>query len=407
MCRLETSGMKFRFLTVILIVAGMIPALSSARVSGLPMTGFSIGGTGLTPFYVLGFELGPWQDYLARELTPDYLLDPAVEPLHISWINQQTVLILPLFAEELLGEPDTFFRFELDWQYSDELGMNSFNSGFQVGLTTASKSFERSLMTPGLVHRLNDNQLIGISAVFATQSYGVSGLGLHSYNNNIPGNLRPNIYNPYQETGYGAGVRLGLQSELAEGLTLDAGFQSRIDMNEFANYRGVYSQPADLDIPARARLGLAFKASDKSWLNVSVERVLYSEIGAFASRNLPGRFLSLLGDSTSPTFSWDDLTVYSVGWAWANNKGTTWHIDFSSRSQPSPSSKILSQAIDSDLAQNAMIIGYSRRMSMTSHLNINAAYAPSEYAFGGNVLGVTTDQLGQDFELEAFWTWDF
>lgn len=395
--------MKFRFLAALLLVAGLIPTLSAARVSGLPMTGFSAGGTGLTPFYVLGFELGPWQDYLARELTPNYLLDPEAEPLRISWIGEQGVVILPFFAKKLLGEPETFLKLEVDWQYSDQLAMK----GFSPFMSSGTPGLERRLVSPGLLHRLNDKQLVGVSAVFVTQSYGVSGLGMQSYNQSLPANLRSSIYDPYQETGYGAGVNLALSSEITNGVTLDAGFQSRINMNEFANYRGVYSQPADLDIPARARLGLAFQASEKSWLNVSVERVLYSEIGAFASRNLPGRFLSLLGDSTSPSFSWDDLTVYSVGWAWSDNKGTSWHVDFSSRSQPSPSSKILSQAIDADLAQNAMTIGYSRRMSMSSRLNVNAAYAPAEYAFGGNVLGVTTDQLSQDFEFEAFWIWDF
>jgi len=395
--------MKKWFLAALLVVAGMLPTLSAARFTGLPMTGFSAGGTGLTPFYVLGFELGPWQDYLARELTPDFMLDPFLEPMHISWINNDSVVILPIFAKQLLGEPETFIKLEVDWQYSNELAMKSFDPAFGSG----TLGLERRLISPGLMHRLNDNQLIGVSAVFVTQSYGVSRLGMQSYSQSLPNNLRPGIYDPYQETGYGAGVSLALRSEITEGVTLDAGFQSRINMNEFANFRGVYSQPADLDIPARARLGLAFQATNRSSLNVSVERVLYSEVGAFASSNLPGRFLSLLGDSTSPSFSWDDLTVYSVGWAWANNKGTSWHIDFSSRSQPSPSSRILSQAIDSDLAQNAMMIGYSRRMSMTSRFNINAAYAPAEYAFGGNVLGITTDELSQDFELEAFWTWDF
>lgn len=395
--------MKYRFLTALLLLAGMFPALSAARVSGLPMTGFSAGGTGLTPFYVLGFELGPWQDYLARELTPDYMLDPFAEPLRISWMNEHSVIILPFFAKQILGEPETFLRLEVDWQYSNDLVMHNFDPVMSSG----TRGFERSLISPGLMHRLNDNQMIGVSAVFVTQSYGVSRLGMQSYDQTLPVNLRSSIYDPYQETGYGAGVSLALSSEITDGVTLDAGFQSRINMNEFANFRGVYSQPADLDIPARARLGLAFQASDRSWLNVSVERVLYSEVGAFASRNLPGRFLSLLGDSTSPTFSWDDLTVYSVGWAWADNKGTSWHIDFSSRSQPSPSSRILSQAIDSDLAQNAMMIGFSRQMSLSSRFNVNAAYAPAEYAFGGNVLGVTTDQLNRDFELEAFWTWDF
>ena len=397
------QSMKYRFLAALLLVLGMIPALSAARVSGLPMTGFSVGGTGLTPFYILGFELGPWQDYLARELTPNYMLDPTTEPQPISWINEHSVVILPFFAKQLLGEPETFLRFEVDWQYSDPVAMTSFNPVMGSG----TLGLERRLISPGLMHRLNENQLVGVSAVFATQSYGVSRLGVQSYNESLPVNLRSTVYDPYQETGYGVGVNLALRNELTDRVTLDAGFQSRINMNEFANYRGVYSQPADFDIPARARLGLAFQASEKSWLNVSVERVLYSEVGAFASNNLPGRFLSLLGDSTSPSFSWNDLTVYSVGWAWADKKGTSWRIDFSSRTQPLPSSRILSQAIDSDLAQSAMTIGYSRRMSMSSRFNINAAYAPSEYAFGGNVLGVTTNDLSQNFELEAYWIWDF
>jgi hypothetical protein len=395
--------MKYRFLAVLMLVTGMIPALSAARVSGMPMMGLTAGGSGLTPFYVLGFELGPWQDYLARELTPDYMLDPEAELQPISWMNQHSVVVLPFFAKKLLGEPETFLKLEVDWQYSSHLAMTSVDPV----VSSHTQGLERRLISPGLMHRLNDSQLIGISAVFATQSFGVAGLGMQSYEKSLPANLRSTVYDPYQETGYGAGVSLALRSEIAKGITLDAGFRSRIDMNEFANHRGVYSQPADLDIPARAKLGLAFQASERSWLNVSVERVLYSEIGAFASQNLPGRFLSLLGDSTSPSFSWDDLTVYSVGWAWADDKGSSWYVDFSSRSQPSPSSKILSQAIDSDLAQNAMTIGYSRRVSMTSRFNVNAAYAPAEYAFGGNVLGVTTDQLGQDFELEANWVLDF
>jgi len=399
--------MKFRFLTVLLVVAGMLPALAAARVSGLPMSGFSAAGTGLTPFYALGFELGPWQEYLAQELTPDYLLDANTTPVNVSWINQQAVTILPVFAASLLDQPQTFLRFEIDWESSGDLGMGAFSSSFNEGLITGKPALERQMISSGLVHSLSDNQLVGVSAVFVTQSFGVSQLGLHSYDQNIPAELHSAIYEPYAESGYGAGVELALRSELSDRVSLQAGFQSRIDMDDFASYRGVYSQSASLDIPARASLGLSLKATDRSWLSVSVERVLYSEIGAFASRNLPSRFLSLLGDTTSPSFAWDDLTVFSVGWNWADKKGTSWHIDFSSRTQPSPSSRILSQAIDADLANSAMIIGFSRQMSMTSRFNLNAAYAPSEYAFGGNVLGVTTDQLDQDFELEASWIWDF
>jgi long-chain fatty acid transport protein len=175
-------------------------------------------------------------------------------------------------------------------------------------------------------------------------------------------------------------------------------------MEEFAAYRGVYSNPADLDIPARARVGLEFHATQRSWLNVAVERVLYSDINAFPSRYLPNRFLSLLGDSTSPTFDWEDLTVYSVGWNWSDGAKQKWHVDFSTRQQPSPSSLLLSDAIEGDLADSALIVGYSRQTGKNHRVNFNAAYAPSEFAFGGSVLGITTEELDQRFEVEAFWT---
>jgi long-chain fatty acid transport protein len=254
-----------------------------------------------------------------------------------------------------------------------------------------------------------------VSAVIAYQRYSAANLGLFAAStpdlSPVPGyglGLVPyNGYEPFQESGYGTGVRLAVRQEVVTGIALDAGFQSRIDMEEFAAYRGVYSQPADLDIPARARVGLALQASEQSWLNLAVERVLYSDISAFPSRYLPNRFLSMLGDSTSPSFNWEDLTVYSVGFAWSDGKDQQWHIDLSTRTQPSPSSRLLSQALAGDLASSAMVVGYSRRTSDRSRLDFNAAYAPSEYAFGGSVLGVTTDELDQQFEVEAMWILSF
>ena len=396
--------MKMRLFKAALLATGLLPGLCAAQLSGLPMANFAAGGTGLTPFYVLGFELGPWQDYLARELTPDFMTDASAKPLNISWMDYESVFILPVFAEQLMGiESRSSFKVNLEWQYSGERDAPGFGRDpRQPGL-----GFERTLLLPGIMHQFNDNQIIGVSAVFAYQSFGVSNLGLRAYDSDLPGYLQTSTYSPYEETGFGSGVRLAVHTEVSPGMSIDAGFQSRIDMEEFANYRGVYSQPADLDIPARASVGLAFQASDHSWLNLSVERVMYSDVNAFPSRMLPDRFLSLLGDSTSPVFSWDDLTVYSVGWSWSNGGDTQWRLDFSSRSQPSPTSRVLSKALEGDLADNSMILGYSKRINRTSRFNVNAAYAPAEYAFGGNVLGVITDKLDQSFEFEAFWTWDF
>lgn len=395
--------MKLRSLKATLMAAGLLPGLAAAQLPGLPVTGFAAGGTGLTPFYVMGFELGPWQDYLARELTPDYLAEPDLPPLHISWLDPEVVSILPAFAEGLVREPRTWTRYELELHYLDAAN----GAATDTSLLAPGVGFERKLLAPGVFHALDDSSILGVEAIMAYQSYGTSQLGMQTVSSPRMLPSGPEAYRPYQESSYGTGVRLNVSSAVANRVTVGAGFQSRIDMEEFANYRGVYSNPADFDIPARASLGVAFQANARSSVDVSVERVMYSEVSAFQSRYLPDRFLSQLGDSTSPAFTWDDLTVYKLGYTWNNGKDTQWRAEVSSRSTPAPSSPSLQRALADEVADHAMLLGYSRRTSEFSRFNLNAAYAPADYLFGGNVLGVASEDLGQDLEVEAVWTWDF
>ena len=390
---------------------GFLPVTAGAQGIGLPVAGFAIGGAGLTSFYIIGFELGPWQEYLAQELTPDFMLPEGAKPVYVSWIKDGDILLLPDFAAHLEEAPETWINLNLEFQSSSEFSW----PGAEPDTLYEGSSFERQYFAPGIEQQIGENGILGVSAIIAYQRYSAANLGLFAASRPDQSPMfsaalassTGSGYSPYQESGYGTGVRLALRQEVVSGIALDAGFQSRIDMEEFAAYRGVYSQPADLDIPARARVGLALQASERSWLSVAVERVLYSDISAFPSRYLPNRFLSMLGDSTSPTFAWEDLTVYSVGYTWSDGKDQQWHIDLSTRTQPSPSSRLLSQALAGDLADSAMVVGYSRRTGERSRLDLNAAYAPSEYAFGGSVLGVTTDELDQRFELEAMWTLSF
>ena len=395
--------MRLRAAITVLACMGILPGFAGAQGTGLPVASFAAGGAAFTSFYIIGFELGPWQEYLARELTPSYLLPNDAEPIRISWLRSSEVPILPDFANGLDRPPDSWMILDFEWQSAGDYLL----PGFETDAVFQGTSFERQYFSPGFEHQFTDNGILGVSAVFAYQRYSAANLGLYSASTPDRILWASPRYSPYQETSYGTGVRLAVHQEVISGIALNAGFQSTIDMDEFAAYRGVYSQNADLDIPARARVGLAFKASERSWLNVAVERVMYSGINAFQSRFLPNRFLSLLGDSTSPSFDWQDLTIYSVGFTWSDGADHQWHIDLSTRTQPSPSSQVLKNALKGDLASSAMVLGYTRSTGERSRLHFNAAYAPSEFVFGGSVLGVTTDDLNQRFELEALWTMNF
>ena len=395
--------MKSKFASTVIAALGLLPGIASAHGIGLPSVGFATGGTGLTSFYVIGFELGPWQEYLAQELTPEYMLPDDSMPVRVSWLKNSEVNILPAFAADMQAQPETWLNLKFEYEAADELMWQ----GVEPDPVFEGSAFERQYFAPGIQHQFSDNGILGVSAIVAYQRYSASSMGLFAASTPGADFGIYSGYQPYEESGFGTGVRLAVQQEVVSGLDFNAGFQSRIDMEEFAAYRGVYSQPADLDIPARASVGLAFHASQSSSLRVAVERVMYSDISAFPSQYLPNRFLSLLGDSTSPAFDWEDLTVYTVGYTWSDGKDQQWHVDLSTRTQPSPSSKLLSRALDGDLASSAMVVGYSRRTGERSRLAFNAAYAPSEYAFGGSVLGVVTDELDQRLEVEAMWTLSF
>jgi hypothetical protein len=389
--------------SAVIAAFGLLPGAASAYGGGVPTVGFAAGGTGMTPFYVIGFELGPWQEYLAQELTPEYMLPKDSMPVRVSWLKTADVDILPEFAAGMQAPPETWINLQFRVESSNELGWQ----GVEPEPAFQGSAFERQYFSPGVEHQYSESGVLGVSAIVAYQRFSAANLGLYSARSETEVMGLESVYQPYQESAYGTGVRLAVNQEVVSGIALNAGFQSRIDMEEFAAYRGVYAHPADLDIPARASVGLALQASERSWLSFAVERVLYSDINAFPSRYLPNRFLSLLGDSTSPDFAWNDLTVYTVGYTWSDGEDQEWHVDLSTRTQPLPTSRLLSRALDGDLANSAMTVGYSRRTGDRSRLALNAAYAPSEFAFGGSVLGVTTDDLDQRLELEAMWTLSF
>ncbi|TVQ27945.1 MAG: hypothetical protein EA370_17215 [Wenzhouxiangella sp.] len=351
-------------------------------------------------WFLVAFELGPWEEYLIHELTPDLeKLSGPVSP-RISWLMLDERALLPDFAVGLM-QPDRFLP-----------GLSLIHRNVVLNFDGASPAqrngqrLERSMLMPGVSASMADRGLITVSAVLATQRFVSAGMNLDERDEPIGsiglgrGHHRP------EEVAHGAGIRFALSGELMDRLSVQAAYQSRIDMNEFASVRGVHGSRAELDIPSRLQVGMQLKTSARTSVSFGVSQIFYSEVGAFPSRSLPARFNALLGDSTSPQFDWDDLLVYSLGWSWQHDELELF-MDYRTRSQPRPSAPSLASALASELAQNAFMVGVNKGFGERSRLQLNAAYAPPEYAFGGNVLGIVSDRLDQSLELQATWRVDF
>lgn len=370
------------------------------------------------------FELGPWEQVLVDSLTPEYSSMATRSSVAIGSgrahhrVQLDKRLLLPDFAVPLVvGRDEASPSFSLDWvQFSATQSADPSRLG-AAGMGIEQRQFEQSVVMPGLTRQMANGGALTISAVLASQRFANANMNLLQQDGPLASadrlahaELGPS-HGP-QEVAHGVGVRIAWAAQASERVELQAALQSRVDMTEFATVRGLHGSLAQLDIPSRMELGVRVHSTDTLAWNASVSRVFYGEVGAFPSRALPARFGSLLGDGSSPQFSWDDLTVLRLGWSWQPTQSTQVFMDYHTRTQPRPTAAALARALESELANNSFTLGVVQDLGQLGfgrrgQLRLSGAYAPPEYAFGGNVMGVVSDRLSQSTEVQLLLRTEF
>ncbi len=367
------------------------------------------------------FELGPWKARLVNEITPrlDRLTGPAtpfasdwaLESLGSSWARSPSQWVdprqlAPAFAREWVTATAS------PWRPSDRVfrlaGLSDrdrrVNARSMPLLNRQRARVEQSLMMPGVTTQVSTTTAWTVSAVLATQRFVNPGMNLLAYEGTIPASPDAGWWDGERvETSHGLGVRVGGEFRPVESVSFEMGFRSRIDMNALANVQGVHGAQAQLDIPSRFEASLSWQLTERLAGVVGASHIFYSEVGAFPSRAMPARFSGLLGDSTSPEFSWRDLTVLSAGLDVQLTDGLSANVEYKNQAQPNPTSKALSNALGTALNKHAWRVSLRQLLGERTQLHIGAAYAPPEYAFGGHILGVVSDQLDQSLEGQMLW----
>ena len=152
----------------------------------------------------------------------------------------------------------------------------------------------------------------------------------------LPFQLDPaNLSDKGHDNATGVGVRLGIQGDVSEGVTLAASYQSEIK-NKFDDYAGLFPDGGKLDIPATLQVGLAAKAGPGT-ITADVQHIFYSGtkgVGDPGTTGLPTGCMpsapftsspvasgpSCLGNDPGIGFGWDDMTVFKLGYTWSSGK---------------------------------------------------------------------------------------
>lgn len=206
----------------------------------------------------------------------------------------------------------------------------------QFGTTPLGVDLAQMFIGVNYAHRLDDKVSVGIMPVLAMQRFKATGL-----ENFQAASMFPNdVTNRGYDYSFGGGVRVGILADVTPWLSLGASYQSKMAMEPFEKYRGLFADQGDFDIPATARVGAAIRPFDDWTFMVDAEHIFYGDVDAIANiGNAPNCFP--LGGANGCGFGWNDMNVFRLAAEWQATDslvlrtGYSWATDFTDDSEVS------------------------------------------------------------------------
>lgn len=168
------------------------------------------------------------------------------------------------------------------------------------------------VIAPTFAMKINKDHSFGVSPLIAYQRFRVQGLQAFMGFSSSPANTTNNG----RESSHGFGLRLGWLGKVSETVTLGAAYSTKINMSEFDNYRGLFAEKGDFDIPENYNFGIAVKATPKVNIAFDIQQINYSKVKSIANgvtNTLLAPPANPLGTNNGSGFKWRDQTAYKLG----------------------------------------------------------------------------------------------
>lgn len=194
--------------------------------------------------------------------------------------------------------------------------------GFLPNTGTLGVNLSQVLILPTVAMKINQDHAIGASLIVGYQRFRAYGLGdfaAFGFSSDPT-----HLTNKGDDDAWGAGARVGWTGQLTDTFSVGASYASKVYMQEFERYKGLFAENGDFDIPANYAIGVAIKTSPEVTLAFDVQRIEYGDVAAIANSGptaaeFVGAFMApiadgrLLGRDGGFGFGWEDITVYKLG----------------------------------------------------------------------------------------------
>jgi long-chain fatty acid transport protein len=256
-------------------------------------------------------------------------------------------------------------------------------------------------ITPTYAHKFGGKHSFGITPIIAIQFFEAKGTEAFGNISTAPNKLGGNDH----DSSYGFGARVGYLGQLTDKFSIGASYQSEIDMDEFDDYKGLFAEQGDFDIPQNFTVGFAFKPIPSVRFAFDWQRIYYSDIDSVGNpmMNADGSaFYGPLGANKGTGFGWEDMDIFKFGLEWERSEQWTYRFGYSfSDDQPIPESEVMFNILAPATIEQHASFGFTRTFESQNELNFAFTYAFNNSVKGNNPLDPPNDfGTGQTIELE-------
>ncbi|SBS32154.1 long-chain fatty acid outer membrane transporter [Marinomonas aquimarina] len=256
----------------------------------------------------------------------------------------------------------------------------------------AGVDLNQLFITGSVAYQVTPKHSVGFGITHLYQRFKAEGIQNFAQMSQEPDAVSNNDY----DNATGWGVRFGWQGQVSETLTLGATWSSKIDTEDFTQYRGLFAERGGFEVPESYGLGFAWQV-DPAWtLAGDWEHIDYSAI-----RSINNPLAMSLGSDDGAGFGWQDMDVYKLGIIFEASPQLTLRAGYSHAKQPIPASQTFFNILAPGVIEDHVSIGgtwhISDLHSLTAsytHALENTVYGNQSIpqAFGGGEANLTMDQ---------------
>ncbi len=281
------------------------------------------------------------------------------------------------------------------------------------------------LISPTIAWKITPNHTIGFGPVIGYQTFRAYGLGLFQGFSSDPGK----VTNNGNDDAWGIGAQIGYEGRIGM-FSFGLMGRSKIYMDEFDDYAGLFAEKGDFDIPAMFGGGIAIHFTPDLTVAADISRILYGGVNSISNKGPtaneffgafvgaltgdPSQISNPLGTNDGWGFGWDDVWVYKIGVNYAYSPAWTFRAGFNYAEVPYSDDQALFNVLAPAVVEKHATVGFTYMVNPSTDFSMTYMYAfrndvDTTYTGTGQFTGFSFGAKNNMYQnaIEAALSWNF